>query len=153
MTGVDVSELWRVRAASYGAACCAAFLVLVVALMPVRSRVAFETMPAAHAVIVTEAPRLVHTPEVQRETPADAVVRARARTDVADGPAARLWTYSASGQIVFDWAEQYERCMMARARRASEADCPDPNETRELVLREGGPARFDLRGIIMTASN
>ena len=153
MTGEDASELRKVRAASYGAACCIAVLAFVAATLPMQSRVVLETMPSVHAVLVTEAPRLIHTPEVQQEISRDSVAPARSTTNAGDGVAPRLWSYSPAGEIVFDWPEQYERCRLARARGASEADCPNPGETRDLVLRDDGAASFDLRRIILAAGD
>jgi len=49
----------------------------------------------------------------------------------------RLWTYNALGQIVFDHPEQYHRCVEARATRHNEADCPEPHDAHQLVLRPG----------------
>jgi hypothetical protein len=153
VTGEDASELRWVRAASCGAACCVAAAVLLIAALPVSTRVSFDTLPAAHAVLITEAPRALNTPEVQQEVSPGAVALARSATNAADAPSPRLWTYSPSGQIVFAWPEQYERCVRARSRGSSEADCPDPNETRQLVLRDGAQVSFDLRTIVLASGD
>ncbi|MBI3437650.1 MAG: hypothetical protein HY054_03175 [Proteobacteria bacterium] len=47
----------------------------------------------------------------------------------------RLWSYDALGQIVFDRAEQYRRCLNARAAHHNEADCPEPHDPHPLALR------------------
>jgi hypothetical protein len=100
VTGEDASELRKVRAASYGAALGVALIALLAASFPVWSRTSFEIMPAAHAVIVIEAPRLLHALEVLQEMSPHAPAHVRSTTNANDGPAPRLWTYSATGQIV-----------------------------------------------------
>lgn len=53
----------------------------------------------------------------------------------ASGPGEpyRLWTYSA-GRIVFNNADQYERCRQARARGGEAADCPPATDRHEMIL-------------------
>jgi len=86
---------------------------------------------------------IVTAPEPHRETPprkppptepARAVAAAFIGPSSAPPPA-RLWSYSADGQIVFDHLEQYRRCVAARAARHNEADCPEPHDPHPLVLR------------------
>lgn len=148
---VGEAELLKVRVASYGAACAMALLALFAASLPAPNRFDPELMADAHAVIVTEALRLVREPEPTPEPSPARVARSRALSVAGEPIEVRLWTYSPRGEIVFDWPEQYQRCVSARARGASEADCPDPNERRRLVLRDGGRPRFDLSGIAFAA--
>ena len=87
---------------------------------------------------------IVAAPEPPRQTPPRKPARdEHARTLAAaflaplSSPPARLWTYDAAGQIVFDHSEQYRRCVEARAARHNEADCPEPHDPHPLALRPG----------------
>jgi hypothetical protein len=132
----ESSELRVVRALSRGGAfALVAAAALTAVLLPVTRRQ--NDALVVQAVFVAEpAPlRPVSRPvrNVQR-----AVANEIAASDQQNHALAlRLWTYSPSGQIVFDWSDQYQRCVAARARRREEADCPSAYETRELVVRDG----------------
>lgn len=86
---------------------------------------------------------LVAAPEPRRQTPPrKQAPNAAAHARVADldaspstAPAPRLWSYNQAGQIVFDHAEQYRRCVQARASHTNEADCPEPHDPHPLALR------------------
>ena len=89
---------------------------------------------------------IIAAPETRRETPPrkpppEQVTRAVAAAAYigppSSAPPARLWTYDTQGQIVFDRAEQYRRCVAARAARHNEADCPEPHDPHPLTLRAG----------------
>lgn len=91
---------------------------------------------------------IVAEPTQHRETPAQRPPLQRPHQTVAaafiDRPSGeappRLWSYNALGQIVFDRPEQYRRCLAARDAHHNEADCPEPHDPHQLVLRPGPPA-------------
>ena len=87
---------------------------------------------------------IVAAPEPRRQAPPPKPAREEhARTLAAafirapSSPPARLWSYDAAGRIVFDYPEQFRRCVAARAARHNEADCPEPHDPHPLALRPG----------------
>ena len=86
---------------------------------------------------------IVAAPEPRRQTPPRKTAPNEPAHAIASAYLAppssppRLWSYDAAGQIVFDHAEQYRRCVEARAARHNEADCPEPHDPHPLALRPG----------------
>ncbi|MFT3727634.1 MAG: hypothetical protein QM759_07415 [Terricaulis sp.] len=71
--------------------------------------------------------------------------------DVAANPALsdrdnslRLWRYGAHNEIVFSYAEQFDRCTDARKKHIDQPDCPSARETRDYVLLQTGDAPLVL---------
>ena len=117
-------------------AVAAAVTVGVLALRVPRVQEHFASLTIM-SYIVTEpaaAHRETPPPKPPPDRPTHAV--AAAFTDQLGGETPpRLWSYNALGQIVFDRPEQYRRCLAARAEHHNEADCPEPHDPHELILR------------------
>jgi hypothetical protein len=93
--------------------------------------------PVVNAVMLappTEAPPNVV--RVHRPLAEAAVVSFAADEGDAEWP--HLWTYDASGRIVFRTDEQLVRCSNARHRGQEQSDCPDSNDRTPMISREGG---------------
>lgn len=88
---------------------------------------------------------IITTPERSRQTPPRKATHDEpAHSIIApllasqSSPATpRLWSYNIAGEIVFDYPEQYRRCVQARASHHNEADCPEPHDPHPLTLRPG----------------
>ncbi|MDX2234360.1 MAG: hypothetical protein NW200_07665 [Hyphomonadaceae bacterium] len=50
------------------------------------------------------------------------------------GEEIRLWVNTPAGEIVFNNAERYQRCLRARQSRMETADCPSAEDSRRMVL-------------------
>lgn len=139
MTGpahLDLSETRVVAIVSRAAACAlAAVVVVLVGLVRVGTREEPLGAPAVLAFI--EAPRPETPPNVARlERPVGEAVAASFAAAEGDAEWPHLWTYDASGRIVFRTDEQLVRCANARRRGHEEADCPDSNDPTPMVARE-----------------
>jgi|SRR6185312_15677218 len=130
----------RIRLYSRIAALALAALVLLgVSVLRVhRAPEHFGSLTITSYIVAEQEPRRETPP---RKPPPEQVTRAIAAAayigpSAAETPA-RLWTYDTRGQIVFDRAEQYRRCVAAREARHNEADCPEPHDPHPLTLRPG----------------
>jgi hypothetical protein len=56
----------------------------------------------------------------------------------------RLWRYGQHNEIVFSYAEQFDRCNEARRKHIDQADCPSSRETRAYVLEPTADAPLVL---------
>jgi len=56
----------------------------------------------------------------------------------------RLWRYGQHGEIIFSYAEQFDRCSEARRKHIDQADCPSSRETRLYVLEQNPDAPLVL---------
>ncbi|MFZ2030738.1 MAG: hypothetical protein WAU68_10550 [Vitreimonas sp.] len=130
----------RIRVYSRLGALALAALVLagVLALRVPRREDHFSSLTIISYIVTAPAPQ--HDRPPPRKPPPDVVLHAVAASFLgppsSDAPP-RLWTYSTAGEIVFDHAEHFRRCVAARAEHHNEADCPEPHDTHPLVLRPG----------------
>lgn len=129
-------DIARVRWASRGASLAVAALALLLAAntrAPLVSRFTGAGEAGVIAMIEVEP-----EPQARVTRRRPVVVEANVTPDQgATGAGAAvmplLWINTDDGRILFPRREQYERCLSARRRGANEADCPSPNETRELA--------------------
>jgi hypothetical protein len=56
----------------------------------------------------------------------------------------RLWRYGPNNEVVFSYAEQFDRCTEARHKHIDQADCPGSRETRIYVLDQSADAPLVL---------
>ncbi len=59
----------------------------------------------------------------------------------------RLWINGPRGEIVFRNADRFRRCVMARAQRIEESDCPSAGDLRQMVLEKAGGVREAARAL------
>jgi hypothetical protein len=125
-----------------GALGIAALAIACIALLRVERA---QDDPSAFSII-----SYIESPPRPHEAPHPLTRPAAARTqinaarddddDAANDTSVRLWRYNARGEIVFDHAEQFERCILAHDEHRNEADCPNADEPRPFVLRRGADA-------------
>jgi hypothetical protein len=130
----------RIRLYSRLAALALAALVVagILALRVRRAEEHFGSLTITSYIVADAAPH--HETPPLRKPPPEAPIRAVAAGYLgapSSNPPPRLWTYSATGDIVFDRPDQYRRCVAARAAHHNEADCPEPHDAHPLVLRPG----------------
>jgi hypothetical protein len=129
----------RIRLYSRLSAVALAVLVIaaVAAFRVRRAEDHFSSLTIMSYIVAEPTPARHDTPP-PRKPPPDQPARPVAATylgpPTSDAPP-RLWSYNSSGQIVFDHAEQYRRCVQARDAHHNEADCPAPHDPHPLVLR------------------
>jgi hypothetical protein len=133
----------RVRVLSYTAAAAITALVLIAfALYHVNADIS-EGAPAVAIPAFVDSP---HQTEVAVPPPHRAPVGtpnlAAAQGERDDR--LRLWHYGQNNEIVFSYAEQFDRCTEARRKHADQADCPSSRETRAYVLEQTADAPLVL---------
>jgi hypothetical protein len=137
----SLSETARVRAASWAASLALFALALLLAAQ--RFPNSFAAMGAADLAAIEVAIE-ARPPEQAKTTPQRAPRRTAfaapsraAEQQSAAAVAVRLWSYDAQGRILFANADQYRRCLDARARGREEADCPSAADHAGLALEPG----------------
>jgi hypothetical protein len=141
------SELTRVRAASWAGAALLAALALMLAAQrfPNAYGPAGGAEIAAIDVMIEQRARF-DPPRPPKPAPRQVAYAppspAAARTGA--GLSVRLWSYDSSGRILFANAEQYNRCIAARAQGRDEADCPSAAARGDLALAPGARDYADL---------
>mgnify|MGYP001293248884 CR=1 FL=1 len=126
-------ETKRIRLLSRAAALMlAALAALAVSLLRVeRAPPQYNAVTIVSYIIATPAPESMIRPSAPRDPPTPGA--AVAAGDALAPP--RLWSYNSRGEIVFDHAEHFHRCVAARAARHNEADCPEPHDPHPLALQ------------------
>lgn len=123
-------------------------LVALAALMLLAVSPALREQSAVPGAGIVQA---VHVALEQPDAPVRPVEREAISADLASdargdeasdiGLGLRLWRYGARGEIVFNSADQYERCTEARRERREASDCPSARETAELRFAANEPLR------------
>ncbi|MGE0742582.1 MAG: hypothetical protein AB7O98_14675 [Hyphomonadaceae bacterium] len=121
---------WMSRAA---AALIAAAALYLAAAIRADAPDGFSGGSAASIAVVVEYVE-PERPIVLETRPARATSAAASPANDGEFAMPLLWINAPDGRILFRTAEQYNRCVSARQRRSSEADCPDAWETRTLAL-------------------
>ncbi len=118
-------------------AALALFAIMLVAVLGLRvARVKERFASSSVTSYIVAAPLPDRQPPPRKAAPSEPThTLAAAFLSAPSSPPPRLWTYDAAGQIVFDHAEQYRRCLQARAAHHNEADCPEPHDPHPLALR------------------
>ena len=125
-------DLTRVRIVSHVAA-VATIAAALGALALYRVNTATDAGPPASAVVAfVENP---HASDTQIPPPHRILFGASLAETQGEGDnSLRLWRYGPHNEIVFAYAEQFDRCSAARGKHIDQADCPSSRETRAYVL-------------------
>lgn len=132
-----IVRLWsRLAAGALGALAVLMLLAVSPALQEQSAAPGAGIVQAVH--VALEQPDAPVRP-VEREADLGSDARGEEASDIGLG--LRLWRYGARGEIVFNSADQYERCTEARRERREASDCPSARETAELRFAANEPLR------------
>jgi hypothetical protein len=137
-------NLTRVRALSYAAAAAIA-AALFVALAVFRVDATLDDRGVAYILVSSEEQQQ----KIAKPPPRVALPNERPTIIVNDqgreaDTSPRLWRYGAHGEIIFAYAEQFDRCTDARTHHKDQADCPNWRETHQYVLEQSPDAPLEL---------
>lgn len=126
-------RLIRVRALSYVAAGTIVVCALVAAALYRVQADLSEGPPAVAIPAFVDSPHQIDATLPPRRQPSIGTPPLTLTQGEHDS-SLRLWRYGQHNEIVFSYAEQFDRCNEARRKHIDQADCPSSRETRAYVL-------------------